>query len=92
MTAFGGSSLGVWLAFPHSCSIAYTHAYTTPIRPLHHTDRSPRGSYPRLWRSSSCGPILRVRLFARRAVSFSVPPASHFFVNVAPTRYCTQLC
>jgi len=51
--------------------------YTTPTGPLHHTDRSTRGSHPRLCRSSSCVPILRASLVIRRAFSFSFPPASY---------------
>ena len=66
-----------WPAFPHTCTLAYTHAYTAPTGPLHHTDRSTRGSHPRLCRSSSCVPILRASLVIRRAFSFSFPPASY---------------
>jgi len=35
-----------WPAFPHTCTLAYTHAYTAPTGPLHHTDRSPTPHRP----------------------------------------------
>jgi len=87
-----------WPAFPHTCTLAYTHAYTAPTGPLHHTDRSPTPHRPvHAGITPASLPQLILRAHPARkschspSVFFLVPSGVVFIVNVALKRYCQRL-